>query len=426
MSDSRVSVRRLLRSNFEKSGEPLQNFTVNDRIDASDDFLPLTTLLHPNDIEIPSEIKRDNEREVIVYRYEYPIGAQPQSGFTLRTSFHRMRKQCVLYTKEYKYESPFGGAPQARSFIAAAETFFPGRTTIRKALRVGRMSDMRIRRQIFLYEEVTVAYLNEFFNEVFDVGHEDIVFRMSFYSCLVHRAIAYKRYTVPSLVIKSYIAGDISMRRQILYAMYANECILCGMIGKTIYFHDVSVMDDDSLLQAAVNQRCRVTSLESYFDFNANEIFFNHAAWVSSHVIVVYSAPCVPIPWSSKFGYVSIITTFLRLVRANLGRPVTSNSIARAYIIMLKGYIRDLFGLVAAENAFIRGLYILEGVYFDFPHDNDEIFKNYNVFSDWLTSPLPLSFHSRLLIDYLFNDSIYATNADIDGLFVYLPVIPII
>ncbi|KAF9417926.1 hypothetical protein HW555_005071 [Spodoptera exigua] len=80
----------------------------------------------------------------------------------------------------------------------------------------------------------------------------------------------------------------------------------------------------------------------------------NAAAWVSLHIVVVYSGPSSPMSWSSHFGYVSLITTFLRIVRANLGRPVTSNALARAYISMLKGYLRDTMGCVAAENAFIR------------------------------------------------------------------------
>ncbi|CAB3241824.1 unnamed protein product [Arctia plantaginis] len=369
MSGSRVTVRRLLKDNFERSGEQQQNLFIQNRVDASDDYLPLTTFLHPRDATVPYVVVNNENREVLAYCYDYSdLEVDAQSGFSLLTALpnNGRRKQCVMFTTRFKYEPVLGQVPDENSILAAAETFFPGRTTVRRALRTGRLTDIRLRRQIFLFDNASVAFINEIFNDVFDVRHEDITLHLSFYSCLVYRAVKYFRYTISVLIMKSFIAGDTQMKKEILYSMYANECAFCGLVRKGILFHDISISEDETVYIASVNTQCRAGNSTEFFDFNARSCFTSHAAWVSLHIIVVYSGPSTPIPWNSHFGYVSLITTFLRVIRANLGVPVTSNSLARAYISMLKGYLREREGCIAAENAFVRGLYALEGIYFDF------------------------------------------------------------
>lgn len=93
------------------------------------------------------------------------------------------------------------------------------------------------------------------------------------------------------------------------------------------------------------------------------------------------------IEWSTVVGYVSLVTTFMRLIKSNFGMRVAKNSIARAYINMLRGYMAVRRGDFAAENAFVRSLYLLKARCFDVPYDRDELLRDHDIFANWLMQP---------------------------------------
>lgn len=267
--------------------------------------------------------------------------------------------------------------------------------------------------------------LEEIVNVRYDIADSSGNITLSLAYCLFHRARVLNIYTIPAMVLKSFIRGSELMKKHILWALFHNRCVYCGMVGKSLLFHDIRV-DVEGFFVCSVTPNCRGTSLLNYFDFNSQYIMDRQVAWISNHILLVMdidNTACVE--WSSRVGYVSIVTTFMRLVKANIGQCVTNNSIARAYINMLRGYLAVSRGDMYAENAFVRGLYLLEGVYFDLPDEREQLMRDHEAFAQWLTQPLPSALPTYMLTELLFKNEVFPTNADMDGVYVLIPMLPL-
>lgn len=342
MSSQRCSVRSILNDAFDASLLRKSQFSDAFRVDSSDDYLAITTFLRPSCMSsFTQEDYKDENQNIAVRRFRLKEGKELKQGlkFLFSTSisdFGNTRRQCTMFSDVYEYESPFGMKPQTCDISTIATTFYPSRMTIRLALdRNNKHPD--ISRQIFFIKDIKISILNDLLNEVFEIHMNDQVYHLSFFYCLVHRAMKFGAYTISSIILKSFLISHRKSKLAILWCMYIAKCVYCGLSGKVLIFHDERYSSTQYVL-GSVLPNCRSSGLDNYFDFNSESIFANGVVWISSHLIaLINETGYSSIPWNSSLGCISIVTLLMRLLKSNWGRRVTSNGIARAYIGMMKG-----------------------------------------------------------------------------------------
>lgn len=76
MSCNRISVRKLLMENIAKSSQVLQQIQLHQRVDSSDDFVPITTFMIPTSRIFLREMEIDEDLDVGLMLYTLQPGKE--------------------------------------------------------------------------------------------------------------------------------------------------------------------------------------------------------------------------------------------------------------------------------------------------------------------------------------------------------------
>lgn len=174
MTLPRCSVRGILNEALLSSRLNPQVLHPGQRIDSSDDYLALTTFLRPayaGHFDVIDYVNEDESVGVRTYLLRENAVISSYTHFNIASSVRRfgnMRRQCILFSREYEYESPFGTAPNLRDATTVGFTFYPSRASIRLALDPNRrMNDIDM--QLFGIRNINRQTLEEVDNIRYEV-----------------------------------------------------------------------------------------------------------------------------------------------------------------------------------------------------------------------------------------------------------------